>query len=149
MQVNAPAERMASLITGLVRRLRLLERQEVSCCGVPVARAMVLQALIKGGDLRMSVLADQLGVAQSTATRLVDPLVRDGLIWRRRADDDGRAIEVGLTAKGSRLSKEVKAATLRCGSSILDQVPADKRGQVVEAMEILVSAADECCASRC
>ena len=140
---------MAFLITGLVRRLRLLERQEVSCCGVPVARAMVLQALLRGGDLRMSVLADELGVAQSTATRLVDPLVRDGLIWRRRADDDGRAIEVGLTAKGHRRTKEVQAASLRCGSSILEQVPAGKRQQVIEAMEILVGAADTCCASGC
>ncbi len=88
MQVTTPTLKLAYLTSSLVRRLRLLERQEMACCGVPVSQAMVLQALEKsGGSLRMGDVAAVLGVVQSTATRLVEPVVEQG--WVRREARSG------------------------------------------------------------
>ena len=65
---------MGDLCSTLVRRLRLLERSELSCCGIPMSQAMVLQTLQANPEgQRMSEIAEALGVAQSTATRLVEP----------------------------------------------------------------------------
>ncbi|MEO1015167.1 MAG: MarR family transcriptional regulator [Pseudomonadota bacterium] len=46
-------------------------------------------------------LAAYLGAAPTTATSVVDRLVRIGLVERSRADSDRRAIELKLTADGA------------------------------------------------
>jgi DNA-binding MarR family transcriptional regulator len=74
MQVNNQGQQLGELCTALMRRLRFLERSEMSCCGIPMSQAMVLQTL-SGSEKgeRMSTIAETLGVTQSTATRLVEP----------------------------------------------------------------------------
>ena len=79
MQVNSQSHSLAGSVARLVRQLRILDRQESSCCGLPFAQGMVVQVLREGGR-RMSDVARELGVAQSTATRLVAPLERSGLV---------------------------------------------------------------------
>lgn len=150
MQVNRQADRLTRLSTELVRRLQLLERQELAaCCGVPLSRSVVLRVLARRGDRRMSALAEDLGVAQSTATRLVEPLVAEGLVERRRARDDGRAVEVALTAEGSRRARTVQAGSRRCCDGILERIPADRRQQVIDSLELVVRAVSDCCSPGC
>jgi DNA-binding MarR family transcriptional regulator len=146
MQVNARTEELAELSAELVRRLRLLERREMACCGVPLSQAMVLQTLLQDGDKRMSDLAACLGVVQSTATRLVEPLERMGLIERRQACDDGRVVEAGLSTSGREVAEKVVLGSLCCSQEILDRVPKAKRAQVIDSMRVLVQALRDCCA---
>lgn len=50
--------------------------------------------------LRMGELADRLLLSRSGITRLVDRLERDGLVARRRCDEDGRGFDAVLTSAG-------------------------------------------------
>lgn len=150
MQVNSQAQRLSGLTTGLVRGLKLLERTELACCGLPVSQSMVLQSLASSSTpKRMSEIATDLGVAQSTATRFVDPLVERGLVERRAAADDGRAIVIALTDRGGELAAEVIAGSLRCSEGILERIAPDDRRQVVDALERFVAAVTECCSECC
>lgn len=146
MQVSILTRRLAGLSSDLVRRLRLLERQEVACCGVPLSQGMVLQALLRaGGSLRMSELAVMLGVAQSTATRLVEPLVGQELVERRQGREDGRVVVIHLTPTGQQRAGVIEAGSLRWSEEILDRIPEPKRDQVVDALEMVVRAVNQCC----
>ena len=59
MQVNDQSQRLGDLCSALVRRLRLLERSELSCCGIPMSQAMVLQTLeARPEGQRMSEIAE-------------------------------------------------------------------------------------------
>lgn len=138
-------DRLAHFTARLVRRLRVLERREVSCCGVPFAQSMVLQVLHREKRQRMSRLADEVGVAQSTATRLVEPLVKEGLVERSPASDDRRAVEVGLTTGGREMADQLADGSRRCCEGMLERIPEGKRDQVIESLELLTRAADECC----
>lgn len=150
MQVNSLTRRLSSLTTDLVRGLKLLERTELACCGLPVSQSMVLQSLASDPEpKRMSDIAAALGVAQSTATRFVEPLVGQSLVERQPAPDDGRAIVIGLTARGREVAEEVIRGSLRCSEGILERVPARQRQQVVEALETVVAAVTECCRECC
>ena len=146
MQLNTPTLRLAYLTSSLVRKLRLLERQEMACCGVPVSQAMVLQALHKsGGSLRMGDVAALLGVAQSTATRLVEPLVEQECVGRAPAPEDGRVVMIALTPKGQRWAEDALAGSLRWSEDVLGRIPEARRPEVLEALEALVGAVDDCC----
>jgi DNA-binding MarR family transcriptional regulator len=61
-------------------------------------------AILRDRRLRMSALADYLGLERSTMSGLVDRAVKRGLLERGAADDDGRAVEVRLTTDGRELA---------------------------------------------
>lgn len=150
MQVNETSQRLGELCTALVRRLRLLERSELSCCGIPLSQAMVLQTLeARPEGQRMSEIAEALGVAQSTATRLVEPLVREERVERRPAADDGRAVVVLLTDKGRHAASELSALSNRWSEGILQRIPADQQESVIAALGTVVEAVNDCCATGC
>lgn len=150
MQVNDQGQQLGDLCSALVRRLRLLERSELSCCGIPMSQAMVLQTLLTHPEgQRMSAIAEALGVAQSTATRLVEPLVREGRVERRPAPDDGRAVVIALTAKGDQAAAELSQLSQRWSEGILHRIPLDQRQAVIEALETVVEAVNDCCATGC
>ena len=118
----------------------------MACCGVPVSQAMVLQALHKGGgSLRMGDVAALLGVVQSTATRLVEPLVEQKCVRRETAPEDGRVVMIALTPKGQRWAEEALAGSLRWSEEVLGRIPEAQRPEVLEALEALVGAVDDCC----
>ncbi len=52
------------------------------------------------GRMRMSDLATEVVLSQSGLTRLVDRLVRDGFVVRRRCDGDRRGLNAELTDAG-------------------------------------------------
>jgi DNA-binding MarR family transcriptional regulator len=141
---------MGELCSELVRRLRLLERSEMACCGVPMSQAMVLQTLQGDDDgKRMSTVAEALGVAQSTATRLVEPLVDQGMVNREPAPDDGRAVMVRLTLEGRRTAAELARLSQRWSQSILQRIPSNQQQSVITALETVVTAVNDCCATGC
>lgn len=77
---------------------RELEREH----GLALSAYEVLMYLgdAEGEKLRMGELADRLLLSRSGITRLVDRLVRQGLIERRRCQDDGRGYYAELTPAG-------------------------------------------------
>lgn len=150
MQVNKTSQQLGELCSALVRRLRLLERSELSCCGIPMSQAMVLQTLESRPDgQRMSEVAEALGVAQSTATRLVEPLVKEGRLERGPAPDDGRAVVIRLTEKGRHAAGELSAISNRWSQGVLQRIPIDQQQQVLTALETVVDAVNDCCATGC
>ncbi len=148
MQVNDRTDLLGDLCTSLVRRLRFLERSELSCCGIPMSQAMVLQSL-KAGGMRMSAIAEALGVTQSTATRLVGPLVEQGRVERVPAPDDGRSVLVVLTEKGRQSATELESLSRRWSEGVMERIPAGQQEAVIEAIQTVLNAVSECCGSDC
>jgi DNA-binding MarR family transcriptional regulator len=83
--------------------------------------------ILRDRRLRMTTLADYLGLDKSTMTGLVDRATKRGLLTRAPNGTDGRATDVFLTAAGAalagRLSGEVakSLAPLTAGISATDQ----------------------------
>ena len=62
----------------------------------------LLQGLAGRECARVRELAEEAGIAASTATR-IDALERRGIVRRRRDDDDRRAVTISLTGRGQAL----------------------------------------------
>ena len=67
----------------------------------------VLAALREHDGRRMGDLAGTTSIEVSTLTRLVDGMEKKGLVIRRRAADDARAIVLHVTAGGRRLTNRI------------------------------------------
>jgi DNA-binding MarR family transcriptional regulator len=91
----------------------------------------------------MQELAEVLGLAQSTVTRLVLPLKRMGLLDRRPDRADGRATRSFLTERGNRMVDGLERTDGALYDAILARLPDTRRGEVVAAIELLQQAVDE------
>lgn len=60
-----------------------------------------------GGMLPPHELAERAGVTRATISGLLDGLQRDGLLQRHSDAEDGRRLQIVLTARGRRLADEL------------------------------------------
>ncbi|SRR6266567_1774257 len=75
--------------------------------GLPITFYDVLTQLSRaGGRLRMSELADAVVLSRSGVTRLVDRMVRAGLVRREHCPTDRRSSYAVLTADGKKALKQ-------------------------------------------
>jgi len=145
---DTQAQRLREAIRGLVRRFSLAERADMSCCGMTVAQAATLQALIDG-DLRLSDLGKRLGIAPSTLTRNLTRLEERGLIRKEPDPIDGRAQLVALTDAGRNAAGNVGRQEELFARSVLDRLPPGSESDALRTLENLMtavrSASETCC----
>ena len=108
---------------------------------LPRYRALVV--LCSRGPLPMSDLAEGLACSRSTATRLCDRLVRDGLVERRSRPGDRRSVEVAAPSPGVRLVRKVSDRRRREIAEVVADVPVAQRTALVEALRTFAEAAGE------
>ena len=85
--------------------VKALDAEMQAAHGLPLSSYEVLITLrtAPGKRLRMAELADRVILSRSGMTRLVDRLVREGLLERDRCDSDARGYFAVLTSKGENL----------------------------------------------
>ncbi|MEE8290017.1 MAG: helix-turn-helix domain-containing protein, partial [Candidatus Tectomicrobia bacterium] len=74
------AQQLHKAVTTLVKKYQFRDRNDICCHGISVSQCYTLQALEEYGVLTMQVLADELQLAVSTVTRIVDQLVNKQLV---------------------------------------------------------------------
>ncbi|GMA24036.1 MarR family transcriptional regulator [Luteimicrobium album] len=97
-------------------------------------------AILRDRRLRMSALADYLGLERSTMSGLVDRAEKRGLLARGPSATDGRAVEVYLTDEGRGLAErgtaQVRAALVPSTTAL---TPSEQR-RLQALLEKLVDA---------
>lgn len=71
--------------------------------GIPVDQWRVLKALSERQGMTMGAIADELTLNAPTATKLIDRMVQEALVYRAPDPTDRRRILVVLSNKGSSL----------------------------------------------
>lgn len=95
---------IADLVAALSRRIRHRANRDLDPRGVTWSQLRALRTIARcNGQVRMSVLADRLGIARRSATSVVDELVGRGFVERLADPSDRRAVAVGVTPSGWQL----------------------------------------------
>lgn len=105
------------------------------------SRALILMAT--RGPQRVIDIAEDLGVAPSTATRMCDRLVRKGMLRRYRATADRREVRAALTAAGKTFVTQITARRREDLARVADAIPPAAHAQVAAALRALNVAAGE------
>ena len=131
-------------ITRLYQRFNALQRGEKRCFGVTMSQCVTLELLHQEGPKKVRELADGLGLDTSTVTRVVDVLVRDGLLRRTRDEKrDRRSVFVSLTERGRGLAQKLEACADEYCDRILARIPRSRRNDVRNTLQVLLDAIDE------
>lgn len=108
---------------------------------LPQYRVLVL--LSNRGAQRALDLADQLGVTQSTVTRMCDRLERKGLINRERPRDNRRVVITAISTRGQQLVDAVTRRRRTEIRTILRRMTTDDREALVSVLRSFADAAGE------
>ena len=101
-------------------------------------RALTVLAL---GSQRLIDLADAVGVAPSTATRLCDALMAEGLISKDRDDVDRREVHLSLAPRGRRLLSDLENRRRLEFEDFVKPISPKERRQLIEALRALCEGA--------
>ncbi|MFJ8953133.1 MarR family winged helix-turn-helix transcriptional regulator [Streptomyces sp. NPDC102381] len=101
---------------------------------VTLAQFRMLVVLSSRGATKLVVLADQLGVAPSTAMRMVDRLIAAGLADRQTNPDNRRENLLRLTDEGRRTVEDVTARRRQEIASIVERLAPQQRTALVDAL---------------
>jgi DNA-binding MarR family transcriptional regulator len=110
---------------------------------VTLPQYRVLVVLCAQGPLRSGVLAERLGIHQSTLTRTADRLVAQGLIRREPSQESRREILVDLTDEGRELVVRTLTQRSRDLREVLERVPAKDRKKIRAGFRAFAEAAGE------
>ncbi|HEX5405808.1 MAG TPA: MarR family transcriptional regulator [Pseudonocardiaceae bacterium] len=108
---------------------------------VPQFRLLVM--LHVRGPMKLSILADHLGVTPSTTTRMVDRLIFAGLVDRQVNPATRREVLLDLTDDGARTVARVTQQRRRHIARIVARMPEQQRAQLVEGLEAFNDAGGE------
>ena len=102
---------------------------------VPQFRALVV--LSHQGPASLSVLADHLGLSLPAASRMVELLVKRGLMDRQAQTDDRRRVSLSLTRRGRQTFAKARAATQVALGQSLSTLSLPQLAQISAAMRVL------------
>ncbi|MBC6463768.1 MarR family transcriptional regulator [Actinomadura sp. HBU206391] len=90
---------------------------------------------------RMAELADFLGLDKSTISGLVDRAEQRGLLERGKNADDGRVVDVFMTAAGLELAERVHAQVRRALAPTTGRLDAKERRTLTRLLERMLGSA--------
>ncbi|HUS47159.1 MAG TPA: MarR family transcriptional regulator [Phycisphaerae bacterium] len=143
MTAGKSVQEAGALLFKLVRALGVVENDEVRCCGVTTAQGLALLAMNGTGQVTMREVAEALGVSPGTATRVIDNLVRDGLVGRAPSARDRRKVCVRPTRGGREVIRELDRCYGRFWRSVFQDVPKARLPAILDVLHLLVEGAEK------
>lgn len=127
------ARRLNSAAIHLLRRIS----REDSADGLTGARASALSVIVYRGPLTSTELARRERVATPTITRMVDALVRDGLVERTLSGTDRREWWLAATPAGKRLMERGRSRRIHRLGGELGRLTAGELRVMEKAVALL------------
>jgi len=130
------AKGLLAVVPSVMRFIRhQMRRHRQMELSVPQFRTLVF--LNCSRETTLSAMADHLGLSRPAASRLVDLLVKRGLIDRHIPPDDRRKVSLSLTGRGKEIFHSALAATEVAMVGQLRELPARDLARIGESMKIL------------
>jgi len=121
------------LLKSFLLNLQGLYRTEVTSNSLSLPQALAM-SIIPDRGIDMSTFSSTLGIDNSTATRMVDRLIKKKWVEKEKDPYDRRVILVRLTEIGMSIQEEIESNIDVLGDKIESTVSMDDRDEVREIL---------------
>jgi DNA-binding MarR family transcriptional regulator len=133
------------LLTGLVRAIRdcCQQKEGMLCKKLRLTRsqfACLLALPEPASELNVNQVSTAMGLSPSRACRVVDSLVKRGLLVRHAMDGDRRIQLVALTAAGRKKWQQAQKLLVECEEKLQGQLSAESTQELAETLKTLINA---------
>ena len=132
----APDETAARLHAAAIRLLRLARRED-KASGLSGPRLSALSVVVFAGPLSLAELAAEEQVRAPTMTRIVDALVREGLVTRDQDARDRRMVRIAATDEGRRLLDEGRRRRVQAITDRLSRLAESERRALERGVDLI------------
>ncbi len=140
---NELAEQMADLTYELLENCQLKIEHTAHKLNLTVAEFKLLRSIKDDEMLSAGSLAKRMELSSSRITRIIDGLVKKGLVTKEADGRDRRIVEIHLTTDGVNTRDQLKAMYIDVHQDIINLLPSDAGESVMNAMEKLRKATQE------
>ena len=134
---------LADQLYRLTRRLRRAQADRLAPLGLTPAQERALRLISRGDEpLRMTELADRLGIVPRSLTTVVDALEEAGLVRREVDPRNRRAILLHLTDEGASVRDGLRATRRRAAEDLFAPLSADDRKTLAGLLTLLDSSGE-------
>ena len=88
--------------------------------------------------VRMNTLAELLGVSESRITRLVERMLKKGLVTKHRSAQDRRSWNVGISTQGLDANINVSAVSMEVQSELMANLPEEEREAIYRCVKTYI-----------
>jgi DNA-binding MarR family transcriptional regulator len=129
---------LADLLQRLTRRLRRTHAERLVPFGLTPAQERALRMITRSEEpLRMTDLADHLGIVPRSLTTVIDALEEAGLVRREIDPHNRRAIRLHLTDRGLSVRDDMREARRRAAEDLFAPLSPDDRKTLGELLALL------------
>ena len=116
--------------------LQSLFRYRVTNADLTLPQILLLSSISSEGT-DMSSLSKQMGVDNSTMTRLIGILIRNGWVEKFKGENDKRVVFVKITVKGEKIRQEIDNKINDFGLEIINTINPEDRNDIRETLTTL------------
>jgi DNA-binding MarR family transcriptional regulator len=125
---NEDPVQLADQLHRLTKRLRRAQAERLAPLGLTPAQERALRIISRSDEpLRMTELADRLGIVPRSLTTVVDALEEAGLVRREIDPRNRRAILLRLTDQGAAVRDDLREARRRAAEDLFAPLSAADR----------------------
>jgi DNA-binding MarR family transcriptional regulator len=140
---NQLAEQMADLTYELLENCQIKIERTAEKLNLTVAEFKVLRCVRDEEVLSAGELARRLGLSSSRITRIIEGLVKKGLVKKDSGGSDRRVVHLRLTPAGIQTRDQLRLMYITVHQDIINLLPSDAGESVMAAMEKLREATHE------
>ena len=140
-ELEKDARSLQDALTQLTRVVQFRDRDCVCCYDVSVAQSHALERLSRVGPTNLKDFATALFLEKSSASRLVDGLVRKGYVKRKPDPADARSVALDLTKRGRALWQRIERDLLEERGRVLADLAPGERAAAIRSIKRLAEAA--------
>lgn len=140
---NQCIEDIGILLQKAVRTFQLLEREQIRVHGFTSSQCYILLEIYKHQTLSINEISEKMRLEISTVSRIMNNLVRDELILRKRSVFDKRVVEAILTEKGKEIAQQLQKSIVNYYEGVISNLPRGHVREVMSAVELLVNALEK------
>jgi DNA-binding MarR family transcriptional regulator len=130
-------EQMAAQVHSVsMRMLRMLRREDEEA-GMSASRLSALSVIVFAGPISLNALSDAEHVRAPTMSRIVEHLVKDGLVTRDADPADRRSVRIAATPAGRAVLDEGRSRRVEAIGTRLKKLADSERRALYRGMELM------------
>ena len=137
------ASQLADITSLLFTNCQTKELQHAEKYKVSIMQFRCLRMLYSFKTLTVNQLANEMHLTSGRITRIIDGLVKKGLVQRNIDDHDRRYFHLALTPEGNKLTSEMIDDYHNIHREIIANVPEGSREKLIEMLTILNTAVED------
>lgn len=136
--MSPQVEAIADHLVAIRRLMRQASNQDLVAVGLTEPQINVLRVLWMNNGLSVKQLSQQVGLAQSTVSGIIDRLKQRELVWSRADEEDRRITRIYITEIVERyLKHEIPSQRLNLVQRALEAAQPEEREQMLQGLALL------------